>query len=338
MRTEAELMDVMTIPGQKLVEFMGSLKGDLLILGAGGKMGPSLSILAARAATAAKSPHKIIAVSRFSDEAVPAMLREAGVEVLQADLMDDAALASLPDAPNVIYMVGRKFGTSGGEALTWAMNAYLPGRVAQRYKDARIMAFSTGNVQTPLPIAYGGAHEETACDAVGEYGQSCLGRERIFEHFSRVNGTPVLLYRLSYAIDMRYGVLSDIARAVWAEHPIRLDAGVFACIWQGDANDWAIRSLDLCQSPAAVLNATGPETLSIRQVAWRFGQLFDKTPIFEGEEGERAMFASSVKACGIMGYPSVPVARLMEWTAEWIASGGVLWDKPTHFEETGGRY
>jgi len=339
MRTEAELMDVMTTPGERLVGFMKALRGDIIVLGAGGKMGPSLSILAARALNEAKSSHKVIAVSRFSDEAAAVTMREAGVELVSADLMDEAALRALPDAPNVIYMAGRKFGTSGGgESLTWAMNAYLPGRVAERYRSSRIVAFSTGNVQPYLPIAYGGSNEETPPAPVGEYAQSCLGRERVFEYFSRRNGTPVLLYRLSYAIDMRYGVLHDIGLAVYEERPIRVDAGVFVCIWQGDANDWAIRSLDLCASPASILNATGPETLSIRQVAEKFGALFGKPPVFEGQEAREAAFASAAKACGVMGYPSVPAAKLIEWNAEWIASGGVMWDKPTHFEETKGKY
>lgn len=338
MRNEAELMDLLTSPGERLIEFVKGLKGDLIVLGAGGKMGPSLSILAARALRATKSPHKVIAVSRFSDEAAANSMREAGVVVISADLMQDASLFSLPDAPNVIYMVGRKFGTSGGEALTWAMNAYLPGRVAERYKNSRIVAFSSGNVQPGVPIAHGGANEETPPSPVGEYAQSCLGRERVFEYFSQKNGTPMLIYRLSYAIDMRYGVLSDIATAVWQGRAIRVDAGVFACIWQGDANDWAIRALDLCSSPAAVLNATGPETLSIRQVAERFGNLFGKAPVFEGRENSEAMFASSAKACALMGYPSVSALKLIEWTAEWVAQGGVKWDKPTHFEETRGKY
>ena len=339
MKDEKQLLDLMTTPGEALTDFMRSLKGDLLVLGAGGKMGPSLCRLAARASQAAGTKTRIMAVSRFSDAAAAKELTDAGIETISADLMDDAALAALPTADNVIYMAGRKFGTSGGgESLTWAMNAYLPGRVAQRFASSRIVAFSTGNVYPFEPIVHGGVHEDVTPGPVGEYAQSCYGRERIFEHFSRVNKTPVALYRLAYAIDMRYGVLHDIAAAVYEDRPIRVDMGVFTCIWQGDANDWAIRSLDLCASPAAAINATGPETLSIRDVALEFGQLFGKTPVFEGEERSEAMLLSARKACGLFGYPSVPVAKLMAWTADWIKQGGTAWDKPTHFEEIKGKY
>lgn len=301
-------------------------------------MGPSLCILAARSAKIAGTKTRVIAVSRYSDPSIPNELRSAGVEVITADLLDDNALLNLPNTRNVIYMAGRKFGTTGNEGLTWAMNTYLPGRVVQRFATSRIVAFSTGNVYPYVPISSGGAQEDITATPVGEYGMSCLGRERMFEYFSQTNNTPVLLYRLSYAIDMRYGVLHDIAEAVWNSRPIHVGAGVFTCIWQGDANEWAIRSLDHCHIPAAKLNATGPETLSIRSVANEFGKLFGKPVLLEGRENDTAMLASSRKACGLFGNPSVPVARLIGWTADWVASGGIAWDKPTHFEDTKGSY
>ena len=269
-----ELEEALSRPGAADIEAVRSLRGDLLILGAGGKMGPSLARRAARAARQAEVAVKITAVSRFGDTVVRRQLESEGVETVAADLLDPLALGSLPWAPNVIFMAARKFGSTGEESLTWAMNSWLPAQVAQRYRNSRIVAFSSGNVYPFVPVDSGGASEQTPPGPVGEYAQSVLGRERMFEHFSREFGTPVTLLRLNYAVELRYGVLLDIARKVHEGRPVDLGMGYVNVIWQGDANSICLRSFRLCASPPAVLNITGPETLSVREIAEGFAERF----------------------------------------------------------------
>jgi dTDP-4-dehydrorhamnose reductase len=337
--TELELLEMELLrPSDRLIADMYHIKGDIILLGVGGKMGPGMAKLAKLAVDQAGIKKRIIGVSRFSDPSAREELEAAGIETIAADLLNEADLAALPDADNIIYLAGTKFGTTGKEAFTWAMNAYLPGRVAERYKNASIVAFSTGNVYPFSPVTNGGLSEENAVSPVGEYGQSCLGRERVFQYFSEKNNTPVLIYRLNYAIDLRYGVLLEIAKAVNEGKPIDLTTGSVNVIWQGDANEIAIRALLHCSTPAKLLNVTGPETLSVKWLAEQFGLLMNKTPIFENEVQPTALLSNASEAHRLFGYPRVTIRQMMEITVGWLQGGGKISDKPTHFQERKGQF
>jgi len=337
-RTEAELEELLSRPNARDVAFLRELEGDLLILGVGGKMGPSLARRARRAADEAGVSKHIIAVARFSRAGLREELERAGIETIVADLLEEDQLAALPDVPNVIFMAARKFGTTGNEYLTWTLNCYLPARVAERFHRSRIVAFSTGNVYPLVPIAHGGPSESCPTSPVGEYAQSALARERLFEYFSARYGTQVTLLRLNYAIDLRYGVLLDIGQKVFEGRPVNLAMGMVNVIWQGDANSVCLRAFRLCQSPPAVLNLTGPETLSVRALAQRFGEHFGIEPVFEGVEGQTALLSNAARCHALLGYPEVSVEQMIEWVAHWIRAGGVTWNKPTHFEVRNGRF
>lgn len=336
--TEPDLEELLSRPTSADAQAMAALEGDLLLLGVGGKMGPSLARRARRACEAAGVNKRIYGVSRFTDGGLREELEAAQVETISADLLEPGALAALPDVPNVIYMAARKFGTTGQEALTWAMNAFLPGLVAERYREARIVAFSTGNVYPLTPVAQGGATENTDVRPEGEYGQSALARERLFSYGSQRYGTPVALLRLNYAIDLRYGVLVDIGRKVFAREPIDLRMGAVNVIWQGDANSICLRVLQHCQSPPFVLNLTGPETVSVRWVAEEFGRRFGVAPVFEGEEQPTALLSNAARAIQLFGYPTVSVGQMIDWVTVWIGRGGRMLDKPTHFQTRDGRF
>ncbi|MCK6207129.1 NAD(P)-dependent oxidoreductase [Bacillus infantis] len=338
MKTIAELEAIMSKPSQELINDLKILDGDIMILGAGGKMGPTLAKLAARAVQQSGTGKRVIAVSRFSSGNLQKELEEAGVETIASDLLDEQELAKLPDCKNIIYMAGNKFGTNGNEHFTWAMNAYLPGRVAEKFKQSRIVAFSTGNVYPLVPLAEGGCDEESPVSPVGEYAQSSLGRERIFTYFSHKNQTLVTIFRLNYAIDMRYGVLLEIARQVYEGKPIDLSMGHVNVIWQGDANEYALRSLLIASSPPALLNVTGPETVSIRWLARQFGKAFNKEAVFVNAEQSSALLNNSAKAHRLFGYPKVALNEMISWTAEWVSSDGAVLNKPTHFQERQGVY
>jgi nucleoside-diphosphate-sugar epimerase len=338
MKTVEELEAKLAEPCEALMEDLLSIEGDILLLGVGGKMGPSMARLLRNAIRKSGVSRKVYGASRFSSGGLQEALEKDGVETISVDLMDDAKLQTLPDVPNVIYMAGNKFGTSGNEHFTWAMNTYLPGRVAEKFKKSRIVVFSTGNVYPFMPLASGGATESVLPAPVGEYGQSCLGRERIFQHFSHKNQTPMTIFRLNYAIDMRYGVLSELARAVYEQRAIDLTMGHANVIWQGDANQMAIRSLKLCSSPPAIVNITGPETVSLRWAAECFGEMFNRKPKFTGEEASTALLNNASKSHMLFGYPQVSLRQMMEWTAEWVNLGGESWNKPTHFQEREGKF
>ncbi len=335
---EEQLDDLLTHPTDDVVEALANVPGDILILGVGGKMGPTLARLACRAIERGGPKRRVVGVSRFSDRSVEQRLRAAGIETIGCDLLDDGALDSLPDAPNVIFMAGRKFGSSGAEPLTWAMNTYLPGQVARRYRTSRLVIFSTGNVYPLVPVASGGATEDQPADPIGEYAQSCLGRERIVSFFSERYGTPVTILRLNYAIDLRYGILLDVAQKVWTGEPVDLTMGNANVIWQGDANRIALRSLTVCACPPAVLNLTGPETVSIRYVATRFGQLLGRTPTLVGTEAPTALLSNAARAYSLFGYPRVTLDQMIRWVAHWVATGGRVLGKPTHFEVRDGKF
>lgn len=336
MRTVSELEGRLSEPSERFIRDISTLDGDILILGVGGKMGPSLAKLAKRGLEAAGKNARVIGVSRFSAGSLKDELEASGIETVSADLLDEQAMAGLPDARNIIYMAGNKFGTAGREYFTWAMNAYLPGRVAERYRKSRIVSFSSGNIYPMNPIEWGGASEEASPSPIGEYAQSCLGRERIFEYFSRKNSTPLLNFRLNYAIDLRYGILLEIATAVKEGRSIDLNMGLVNVIWQGDANEMAIRSLQLCDTPARTLNVTGPETVSVRWLAERFGEAFGVSPRFSGIEQPTALLNNASACHHLFGYPGVTLRQMMEWTVAWIEAGGATLGKPTHFQQREG--
>ncbi len=333
-----QLEEQLCRPSDRLVEDVSKIKGNILILGLGGKMGPSLAKLAKRAVDAAGKDTVIMGASRFSNPEVRQEMEQSGIQTFAGDLLDEGFLQHLPEADNVIYMAGHKFGTSGAASYTWAMNTYLPARVASRYMDANIVAFSTGNVYPFVSIDGHGADENTPLSPLGEYAQSCLGRERMFEYFSEKNGTPTTLYRLNYALDLRYGVLNDIAMAVKMEKPIDLSMGYVNVIWQGDANEYAIRSILHCAAPAMPLNVTGPEVLSVAELANTFGKLFQKKPIFEGSPLPTALLSDARRAYQLFGEPTIKIHQMIEWTVQWIEQGGTQLGKPTHFQERKGKF
>lgn len=324
-------------PSEADVEFASDLEGDVLVLGAGGKMGPTLVRRLAMALRKAGRSNRVFAASRFREPEKAAGIADAGGEILRIDLMNED-LEALPSTRNVIYMVGRKFGSSERPDLTWAINSYLPGRVARRFSEARLLAFSTGNVYPFVPVDSDGADEETPPEPVGEYGQSCLGRERVFEYFSRDHGTPVCLYRLNYAVEPRYGVLVDVGTRVRTGEPVDLSAGYVNVLWQGDACSYAIRALQLCDSPAARLNATGPEVLSVREVAERFGAFFGREPTFTGSEPETALLSDASRCHRRFGTPLISADQVIEWTAEWLERDGRTLGAPTKFERRDGSF
>ena len=336
--TTDQLEEILSRPNQKDAEALRSVDGDLLILGVGGKMGPSLAMRARRAMDEAGLRRRVIGVSRFGDTALRAGLERAGVETIAADLMDRDALKALPDAPNVVFMAGRKFGTQGAAHWTWAMNVLLPAMVAERFRDSRIVAFSSGNVYPLRKVAAGGATEEVETDPAGEYAQSVRGRERIFQYYADQGGTASVLLRLNYAVEMRYGVLADIARKVYERQPVDVTMGSVNVIWQGDANSVALRAWPLCSVPPTILNLTGPETLAVRWIAQRFGELLGVEPHIEGTEADSALLNDAAKCHRLLGAPEVGIAEVMEWTAAWIRAGGPSLNKPTHFESRDGKF
>ncbi|MGI8989316.1 MAG: NAD-dependent epimerase/dehydratase family protein [Bryobacteraceae bacterium] len=335
---ESELEQLLSRPRQADREALRSLDGDLLILGAGGKMGPSLARLARRAAEESGVRTRVIAVARFSKPGLAEELQRDGIETIATDLLTPGALDRLPDCPNVIFMAARKFGTGGQEGLTWAMNAYLPGRVAERFARSCIVAFSSGNVYPLTPVVLGGSVETDAVSPVGEYAQSALGRERMFEHFSAVNGTKIALLRLNYAIDLRYGILLDIGAKVFARQPVDVTMPSVNVIWQGDANSICLQAFALASSPPFVLNVTGPETVSVRRLALEFAGRFQMEAVMGGTEQPTALLNNAARCHNLFGYPSVSLARMIDWVADWIARGGSTLGKPTHFEQREGRF
>jgi NAD dependent epimerase/dehydratase family len=336
--TEAKLEEILSRPSDADADAMAQLDGDLLILGAGGKMGPSLARRARRAAEKAGVQKRVVAVARFSNKVLRESLASDGIETLVSDLLQPGALSQLPDLPNVIFMAARKFGTTGSEDLTWAMNTYLPGLVAERFHASRIVAFSTGNVYPLRNAIEGGAVESTPVAPESEYAQSALGRERMFEYGSGRWETPVAILRLNYAIDLRYGVLLDIGTAVFEHRPVDLRMPLVNVIWQGDANSVCLRSFAHCQSPPLFLNLTGPETLSVRYIAHEFGHRFRLQPTFRSEEMSTALLSNAAKAHHIFGYPTVTISEMIDWTAAWISAGGTRLNKPTHFEVRDGKF
>jgi nucleoside-diphosphate-sugar epimerase len=333
-----QLEELLARPTAPALAALATLDSDLVILGVSGKMGPTLARMARRALDQLHLPYKVYGVARFSQPAVRDALAAHGVEPIACDLLDRNALAALPESQNVIFMAGQKFGTTGNQPMTWAINTYLPALVCERYRDARIVAFSTGNVYPLTPLVEGGSQEGDAVQPVGEYAASCLGRERLFEYFSRTQGLRCAIMRLNYAVELRYGVLVDVAQRVYQRQPVDLTMGAANVIWQGDANGQALAMLPLCSAPPTVLNVTGPETVSIRRVAEQFGRIFGVEPHFTGAESATALLSNAAQSQRYFGYPSVPLDQIVHWIADWVAAGGASLNKPTHFETRDGEF
>jgi nucleoside-diphosphate-sugar epimerase len=334
----SQLEDLLSTPTQPAIDAVRRLDGDFIVLGAAGKMGPSLARMIRRAADESSKRCRVIAVSRFSSRDSERIFHEHAIETIRADLLDQRQLDALPDAPNIVYMTGMKFGSTGQEALTWAMNCYLPGMICNKYRNSRIVAFSTGNVYGLTGVSGGGSVETDTLDPLGDYAMSCVGRERIFEHFSRTLNTPMAIIRLNYAVEMRYGVLHDLASRVHSGQPIDLSMGHANVIWQADANAMSIAAFAHVTSPPFILNVAGPEIFSVREVAQQFGRLLGKQPKFTGEATPTALLNNPKRALGLFGPPRVSLDQLIRWTADWIKQGRESLNKPTHFEARDGRF
>lgn len=333
-QNESELEDRLSEPTPEVVEVLARTPGDILFLGAAGKMGPSLARMAKRAVGDGR---RVIAVSRFGNGGEDVFTAH-GIDTIRCDLMNEAEVAKLPDAANLVYMASRKFGSTGDEYTTWAINCVLPGNVCKKYRNSRIVAFSTGNVYPLTRPETGGPTEADGPNPVGEYGMSALGRERVFEYYSRYLGIPIAIVRLNYACDLRYGVLVDLAKKVLAGEPVDLAMGYFNTIWQGDANAMTLRAFEHAASPLRVFNMTGPEVLSVRDVCLQYGKHFGVEPRFAGKEAETALLNNATLGIATLGPLRVPTAELVEWVANWLKCGGRLLHKPTHFEARDGKF
>lgn len=336
-RDEAQLEELLSRPSAADVDFARTLTGDVIVLGAGGKMGPSLARRVRRALDSAGVSQRVLAVARFSEPGLADALAADGIEPIACDLLDPTPVARLPRVENVLFLAGRKFGSSGRPDLTWAQNVVVPSIVAPHFAQSRIVVFSSGNVYPLVPPGSPGATEKDPPDPVGEYAQTCVGRERVFEHASRERGTRCLFFRLFYAVDLRYGTLVDVARKVSVGEPVDLRVGQVNALWQGDANSYAFRALSLCEKAPRPLVVTGPEVVSVRAAAEAFGERFGREPRFTGEPGP-ALLGDPALCASLLGPPEVPLARLVDWVAAWVEQGGRSLGKPTHFEATDGRF
>lgn len=337
-QSDAHLTQALITPSEPDIDFARRLRGDTVILGAGGKMGPTLAQRLRLAIESAGGKQRVVAVSRFESSDARNELEQSGVETISADLLDPEKVQTLPQVENVLYLAGRKFGSTADPEMTWAMNALVPAWVAQRYRESRIVAFSTGNVYPFVAPEQGGSLETDATAPLGEYAQSCLARERVFQYYSKKFNTPYLIYRLNYAIDLRYGVLVDIARQVYEGKAVDVSVPAVNVLWQGDANSYAIRSLDLCESPARILNVTGPETLSVLRAAEFYAVRFGRELHTKGEPGKLALLNNAGACHAALGYPSMTAHTLMEAVADWVESGGASLNKATKFQVTDGKF
>ncbi len=335
---EKQLDELLSRPSEQVVEMLSRTDGDILFLGIAGKIGPGLALMAKRACDKAGVKKQITGVSQFRDLAMRKQIEESGIETIQGSLLDPEFVKSLPRVKNVFFLAGMKFGSVENLAMTWAVNSYMPAMIAEHFTDSRIVAFSTGCVYSLVNVNSGGSKETDMPLPVGEYAQSCLGRERMFEYGSITHKTKVALIRLNYSVELRYGVLVDIALKVKNREPVDLTMGYFNVIWQGDMNDMVIRSLDLCESPARILNITGRDIISTKQVALAFGKHFGITPEFVNKEAETALLSDPAESVKLFGEPEVQVDTVIRWIAEWLKQDLKLLGKPTHFEVRDGKY
>ncbi len=335
---ETALEEALSRPTPGVLQAWEKCPGDIVILGVAGKMGLTLAGMARRALDELGRQDKVIGVARFSNAEAQNSLQKLGIEAVKCDLLDREAVSKLPDAPNVLFLAGQKFGTSSGPELTWAMNTLVPANCAEKYAASRVVAFSTGCVYPLVPVTSGGARESDELGPPGDYANSCVGRERIWTHFSQKNGTKLSIYRLNYAIDLRYGVLLDIAQKVFAGEPFDVQMGHANMIWQGDANAQALQCLEHASSPPFVVNVTGPETVLLRSVAARFGEIWGREVEITGQEAPTAWLSNAGKANRLFGYPSVSLEQMISWVAAWVEKGGATLGKPTHFEEREGKF
>jgi nucleoside-diphosphate-sugar epimerase len=333
-----QLEERLSRPTPEVVETMRRMEGDLIVLGVGGKIGPSLARMARRASDEAGVRRRVIGVARFSSPELPQQLQADGIEPIRCELLDRRQLDTLPDVPNVLYLAAMKFGSTGQEARTWAMNAYLPGMVCEKFRASRIVAYSTGNVYGLVPVSGTGSRETDPPNPDGDYAQSCLGRERIFTHFSQTLNIPVSLLRLNYATEMRYGVLVDVAQQVLAGQPVDVTMGYYNAIWQGDTNAMTLRAFDHVASPPSIFNLAGPEKLSVRAVAEQFGRMMNRPVTFRGQEAADALLSDGTHGRALLGHPTVSVEQLMTWIADWLTRGGSTHGKPTHFQSRDGKF
>jgi len=336
--SEEQLEELLSRPTASVVDLVRDLEGDILFLGIAGKIGPSLARMAKRACDEAGVSKKIIGVSRFRNLKDKKQIERDGIETIQGDLLSREFLEDLPKVKNVFFLAGMKFGSEENLSMTWAMNSYVPAMVAESFKESNIVAYSTGCVYPLVPVESGGSVESDKPGPVGEYAQSCLGRERMFEYGSENYGTPVSLIRLNYAAELRYGVLVDIALKVQNRLPVDLSMGYFNLIWQGDANTMVLRSLPYAESPARILNITGFEIVSVRDIAYEFSKLFGVEPKLQGQESATALLSNAKPAFDLFGKPEMPLSTVMRWVAHWIRDNRRLLGKPTHFEVRDGKY
>lgn len=335
---ENQLEELLSEPSEGAIQALKKVEGDIILLGAGGKMGPSLARMVRRAADAAGESRRVIAVSRFTDASLMKKLNSVNVETIAGDLLDETFVESLPDVPNAIFMTGAKFGTSGDATLTWAMNVWLPSVVCRKYRNSRITAFSTGNVYPLVPIESGGSVESDPLEPVGEYANTAVGRERMFSYFCQKNETPTSLVRLNYSVEMRYGVLVDLAKQVRAGRPIDISMGYANVIWQADANAMTIQAMADTSIPAHIVNVAGPEIFSTQQACERFAELFNTSVEFIGEPAPTALLNNGTNGHQKYGTPRVSLEQLQVWIADWLKRDQITWSKPTHFEVRDGKF
>ncbi len=336
--TPDHLDDLISEPGSEVIDAISRIDGDFIFLGVGGKIGPSLARMAKKACDRAGVNKRIIGVFRSGSKEQLKQIEDAGIEPVTGDLLDISFIKNLPAVKNVFFLAGMKFGSQGNLSQTWAVNSFMPGLVAEHFKDSKIVAYSTGCVYPLVSVESGGSLETDTPEPFGEYAQSCLGRERMFEYGSVKYNTPVTLIRLNYSVELRYGVLVDIALKVKNKQPVDLSMGYFNAIWQGDANEMVLRSIETTASPAVILNITGPEILSVREVANDFGRLFNVDVKFTGKESDTALLSNSNVAFNMLGTPRTPIKQVIKWTAGWIMNEGKLLHKPTRFEVRDGKY
>jgi dTDP-4-dehydrorhamnose reductase len=332
------LETLLSEPTPHAIESLAKIDGDIILLGVAGKMGPTMARMVKRASDAAGCKRRVLGAARFSDPRIEALLQSWGIETIRCDLLESDQLARLPDVPNVIAMFGMKFGSTGQEARTWAMNCLAPALVCNRYRTSRMVAFSTGNVYGLTPVAGGGSREDDPLNASGEYAMSCVGRERIYEYCSRTLRIPMSILRLNYATEMRYGVLVDIAQRVWHGQPVDVTMGYLNAIWQADANAAALSAFAHLATPPRVLNIAGPEILSVGQVAQEFASRFGMLPTFTGSESKDAFLSNAQESHRLFGPPRVQASEMIAWIADWTTRGGTILGKPTHFEVRDGKY